>query len=105
MKAIVAVLGAVALTAAPTAHADDVQSYLETLRDRGIYAKSGDGMLVAAGQMVCNAIEGGLTPYQAAGRVYTATDVSVTAGDAGYIVGAAVAGLCPEYLPLMGGDR
>ena len=31
--------------------------------------------------------------------------LSITAGDAGYIVGAAVAGLCPEYLPLMGGDR
>ena len=105
MKAIAAVLGAVALTAAPTAHADDVQSYLETLRERGIYAKSGDGMLVAAGQMVCNAIEGGMTPYQAAKRVYAATNSSITAGDAGYIVGAAVVGLCPEYLPLMDGDR
>ena len=105
MKAIAAVLGAVALTAAPTAHADDVQSYLETLRERGIYAKSGDGMLVAAGQMVCNAIEGGMTPYQAAKRVYAATNSSITAGDAGYIVGAAVVGLCPEYLWLMDGDR
>lgn len=104
--AAAAALGAAAaaIWVAPEAKADDVQTYLEVLEERGIYAKSGEGTLVMAGQMVCNGIENGYTPMQMAEKVYYATDSSITAGDAGYIVGAAVAGLCPEYLYLMEGN-
>ena len=92
--------GVAVLTAAP-AGADDVQGYLDALHERGIGAGSGDGTLVQAGQQVCDMIESGMTPMATAMRVYRDTDASIDAEDAGFIVGAAIGGLCPEYVSLV----
>lgn len=82
------------------AHADtdDVQNYIDALHSRGITAGHGDGTLVAAGQEVCNFVADGYTPMQTAEKLYYATDSTIDSGDAGFIVGAAIANLCPEYL-------
>lgn len=105
MRSALAVIAvaATALAAAPEAKADDVQAFIEILRERGISARSGDGSLVAAGQFVCTGIGEGYTPMDMAQFVYENTDNSITMEDAGFIVGAAVGGLCPEYSYLIEG--
>lgn len=97
MKAF-ALAAAAAILFAPTARADDVQGYLNALEGQGIYASSGEGTLVMAGQMVCNDLSEGSTPMQTARKVYQSTDASFSSEDSGYLVGAAIAALCPEYL-------
>ena len=106
MKRTLAVIAltATALAAAPVAQADDVEMFIDILRDRGIYSKNGEGSLVSAGQEVCNGIEMGYTPMEMAEYIYENTDNSITAGDAGYIVGAAIAGLCREYAYMVEGN-
>lgn len=89
------VVGGVVL--APPAGADDVQGYLDALHSRGIGANSGDGGLVRAGQQVCDMIESGMTPMATAMHVYRQTDTTIDHEDAGFIVGAAIGGLCPEH--------
>jgi hypothetical protein len=84
-----------------TARADSVQNYLDALHSRGISAGHGDGTLVAAGQEVCDYIADGYTPMKVAEKVYYATDSTIGAEDAGFIVGAAIANLCPVYLDLI----
>jgi len=96
-KLMALLAGAAVLTAAP-AGADDVQRYLDALHDRGIGASSGDGTLVQAGMYVCDLLDTGMTPMATALKVYRETDTSITHEDAGFIVGAAIAGLCPEFL-------
>jgi len=98
---IVLVVGAFGFLGLAIAKADDVEKYLEILRDRGIWATTGDGTLVRAGLEVCDLIELGRTPQSVAAQVYRETDASISAGDAGYIVGAAIGGLCPEYAGLI----
>ena len=83
------------------ADTDDVQNYLDALDSRGITHPRGEGSLVTAGQEICNYVGGGHTPMQAAEKLYYATDSTIDSGDAGFIVGAAVANLCPEYLDLI----
>lgn len=95
------VLVAVGVALAPTAQADDVQRYLDLLHERGITAGNGDGTLVQVGQEICDLIEVGRTPLSVAMQVYRETDSTISAEDAGYIVGAAIGGLCPEYLSLI----
>lgn len=90
-------VGVAILTAAP-AQADDVQGYLDALHERGISASSGDGALVAAGMYVCNLLDAGMAPLAVAMKVYRETDVTIDHGDAGFIVGTAIAGLCPEHI-------
>ena len=99
-KVLVA-LAAVGIALAPPAMADDVERYLEILHERGITASSGDGTLVQVGTDICDLIASGRTPMSVAAQVYRETDDSISAGDAGYIVGAAVGGLCPEYSGLI----
>ena len=82
---------------APPAGADDVQGYLDALHRRGITASDGDGTLVQVGQEICELIALGRTPLSVAMQVYGETPASISAGDAGYMVGAAIGGLCPEY--------
>ncbi len=91
--------GAVAL--APSAQADDVQGYLDALHERGIVNYSGDGTLVQAGMYICDQIATGRTPMSVAMEVYRDTDVSIDHEDAGFIVGAAIGGLCPEFAHLV----
>ena len=98
---VLVTLAAVGIALAPPAMADDVQGYLEILYGRGITASSGDGTLVQVGQEICELIESGVPPMAVAAKVYRETDDSISAGDAGYIVGAAVGGLCPEYAGLI----
>lgn len=90
-------LAAVGIALAPSAQADDVELYLEVLHDRGITASSGDGTLVRVGMEICDLIAAGFPPMTVAAKVYRETDDSISSGDAGYIVGAAIGGLCPEY--------
>ena len=99
-KALVA-LAAVGIALAPPAMADDVNMYLEILHERGITADNGDGTLVAVGQEICDLIESGRSPMSVAAQVYRETDNSISSGDAGYIVGAAIGGLCSEYAGLI----
>lgn len=99
-RTVSALLIGAALTAAP-ARADDVQRYLDLLHQRGISAGSGDGTLVQAGMQVCDLIAAGWSPLAVATKVYRETDSTISAGDAGYIVGAAIGGLCPEYADLV----
>ena len=89
------------MLAAPVAQADDVEFFLDKLHQRGIYASGGDSTLLRAGLEVCDQLESGRTPLQVAAFVYRNTDHSISSGDAGYIVGAAIGGLCPEYKGLV----
>lgn len=98
MAATTTLIG-IAVAVAPAARADDVEGYLQLLRDRGIYATSGDSALVRAGLWVCDELDRGRSPMSVAREVYASTDVSIDAEDAGAIVGAAIAGLCDEHLP------
>jgi len=102
-KLVAALMGAAALFAAPVANADDVGFYLDKLHQRGIYGSDGDRSLLRAGLEVCNQLDNGKTPMQVASMVYAYTDESIDSGDAGYIVGAAIGGLCPEYSSLVSG--
>ena len=47
---------------------------------------------------MCDLLDTGMTPMAVALKVYRDTDTSITHEDAGFIVGAAIAGLCPEFL-------
>lgn len=94
---LVAALVAGGVALAPPAQADDVQSYLDVLHERGITARSGDGTLVQMGMQICDLIAAGNSPVSVAAKVYRETDSTISAGDAGYIVGAAIGGLCPEF--------
>ena len=98
-----AVGAGLAFSLSPEAEADDVQAYLDALHERGIYHDDGDGTMVAVGQGICDMIESGQPPILVARDVYRETPPDISAEDAGYIVGAAVAGLCPEYLYLIPG--
>lgn len=95
-KMTAALMTAGLLLATP-ASADDVQRYLDALHERGISAGSGDGTLVQIGMQICDLLEAGWTPVGVAKKVYRETDTSISADDAGYIVGVAIGGLCPEY--------
>lgn len=86
---------------ASPAQADDVQGFLNALHSRGITAGHGDGTLVTAGQLVCEYLDEGYTPMQAAREVYINTNASIGAEDAGFIVGSAIRYLCPENLDLI----
>lgn len=96
-----AAMAAGSLFLAAPAGADDVQGYLDALHSQGIGANSGDGTLVQAGMHVCNLIESGMTPMATAMEVYRQTDASIGYEDSGFIVGAAIRGLCPEYMSLV----
>ena len=98
---ILVALAAMGIALAPPAMADDVVGYLEMLHERGITADNGDGTLVQVGQEVCDLIEAGRSPMSVAAQVYRETDNSISSGDAGFIVGAAIGGLCPEYAGLI----
>lgn len=101
IKGIVAALMAAGLALAPPARADDVELYLEVLHERGITHNQGDGTLVQVGQQICDQISYGRTPMSVAAELYRETPASISVEDAGYIVGAAIGGLCPEYVRLI----
>ena len=86
---------AASLLCAPLAKADDVHSYLRVLHSKDIHADSGDGALVAAGQAVCEKLSAGYTANRVAEWVYA--ESRLNSYESGYLVGAAIAGLCPEY--------
>ena len=96
---------AATILAAP-AHADDVAGYLDALHSRGIYSHDGDnGDLVVYGEALCEGLAAGYTPLQEAAIVYRNSDTTIDAEDAGFIVGAAIANLCPEFLYLIPSGR
>ena len=93
---ILLVVGAFGFLGLATAKAD-VQGYLDTLHGHGFYHDDGDGRLVALGMDICDAVGEGWSPLSVAREVYQSTPAEIDSGDAGYIVGAAIGGLCPQY--------
>ena len=98
---LAAVMGSIGLMLAAPAKADDVQLYLDALHERGIYHDDGDGTMVQVGQEICDQIGLGRSPLSVAMQVYRSTPPSISAEDAGYMAGAAIGGLCPEYASLV----
>lgn len=93
---------AVALSAlvlpATTAHADSADStFMALLKSEGITDHISPDHLVAAGRMVCERLEGGLTPAEVASDVLNSS--SMPAYHAGYFVGAAIEVYCPQFTP------
>ncbi len=93
---IVLVVGAFGFLGRAVAKAD-VQSYLDALHSEGFYHEDGDGMLVSIGMDICEYLGDGWPPMAVAREVYRNTPAEIDPGDAGYIVGAAIGGLCPQY--------
>lgn len=98
---IALVVGAFGFLGMAIARADDVQGYLDVLHEMGFYHQDGDGTLVRIGMDICERIEDGWAPMAVAREVYRYTPAEISPSDAGYIVGAAIGGLCPEYAGLI----
>ncbi|UDL15992.1 membrane protein [Microbacterium phage Pumpernickel] len=79
--------------AAPEASSDE-QAYLDFLRQEAYFKNIDDGTLLTAGYAICDAIGAGETID---GLFYTADQNGIPGYEAGYLIGSAVAGLCPEY--------
>lgn len=93
---IAAVATALAIGAAPIAHADGADdTYLRTLQQRGLSWPNGqDQMMINAGHAVCQDFDAGDTMAQTVDDVKKALGVSNMG--VGSIVGAAVAAYCPQ---------
>ena len=92
---LVVALGVVAV-AAPTAHADAVDSsnFLGALSSRGITFASGQSAIVA-GHEVCDELDQGRQASDVANNVMTQTDLD--GYHAGFFVGVSIAAFCPRH--------
>lgn len=113
LAALVVISGAVGrggdepptVTEVPVAVADaplltPEQTFVWVVEGHGVEV-SNRASLVAGGRGVCTAVAAGLTPQRVALQV--AAETSLGLADSGYVVGAAVSALCPEYRDLVGG--
>lgn len=95
---LAAVLGSIAVIAAPLAHADSADdAYLQTLKDKGItWPNGGDQTMTQLGHAVCTDWSKGMTFEQTLADAKTAftqlADTSVAK-----IMGAATGVYCPQY--------
>ena len=90
----VALLGLVAV-AAPTAHADAVDSnFLGALASKGITFASGQSAIVA-GHEVCDELDQGRQASDVANTVMTQSGLD--GYHAGFFVGASIAAFCPRH--------
>ena len=90
----VALLGLVAV-AAPTAHADAVDSnFLGALVSKGITFASGQSAIVA-GREVCDELDQGRQATDVANDVMTQTNLD--GYHAGFFVGVSIAAFCPRH--------
>lgn len=94
---VAAALSAVTFSAA-TANADSMDnSFMALLKSEGITDHISPDHLVAAGRVVCERLESGLTPSEVASDVLNSS--SMPAYHAGYFVGAAIEIYCPQFEP------
>ena len=82
--------------AAPTAHADAVDSsnFLGALSSRGITFASGQSAIVA-GREVCDELDKGMQASDVANNVMAQSDLD--GYHAGFFVGASIAAFCPRH--------
>ena len=91
----VALLGLVAV-AAPTAHADAVDSnFLGAIGSKGITFASGQSAIVA-GHEVCDELDQGRQATDVANDVMTQTNLD--GYHAGFFVGVSIAAFCPRHI-------
>ena len=84
------------LGAAATAHADPGdQTFLAALKSEGITDHVSASHAIQAGHIVCQKLDGGLTPSEAASDVLLSSEMP--AYHAGYFVGASIRAYCPQY--------
>lgn len=93
MVALLGPLGTVA-----TAHADtNDNKFLAMLRSEGITDHVSPTHAIEAGHLVCQKLDGGMTPTQVANDVLNSS--VMPAYHCGYFVGAAINVYCPQYAP------
>lgn len=86
---------AVALAAAPTAHADPIDNaFIAALHAHGITHESAQSA-IAAGHLVCHQLDMGKTQEQIATDVMNSS--TLDGANAGYFVAVAERAYCPQY--------
>jgi Protein of unknown function (DUF732) len=91
------------LGAAATANADTKdQTFLSALQTDGITDHISSSHAIDAGHIVCQKLDGGLSPSDAASDVLLSSQMP--AYDAGYFVGASIRAYCPEYQSKVNSD-
>ena len=102
-KIIIAGIASVALgiagLAPATANADaSTDAFLDVLHAQNIGHEYGDGMLITAGEMVCERLSQGYSPMRVARSVYAESEL-IEPESAGYFVGASISAFCPAFAP------
>jgi Protein of unknown function (DUF732) len=91
------------LGAAATAHADSHdQMFLSALQSEGITDHVSSSHAIEAGHMVCDKLDGGLSPSDEASDVLLSSQMP--AYHAGYFVGASIKAYCPQYQSKINSD-
>ncbi len=95
---VAAVLGGIAVIAAPIANADATDDiFLQALGQQGIsFSNLSDQTVVSAGHGVCQDWSNGATLIQTLSDVKGALKLSDT--NTGFFVGAATQSYCPQYM-------
>jgi hypothetical protein len=89
-----AVVGAVGTAA--TAHADtNDNKFLTELKSEGITDHVSSAHAIEAGHVVCQKLDGGMTPTEVAYDVLNSS--TMPAYHSGYFVGASINAYCPQY--------
>ena len=84
------------LAAAGTANADTTdQVFLSALKNDGITDHISSSHAIEAGHIVCQKLDGGMSPSDEASDVLLSSQMP--AYDAGYFVGASIRAYCPQY--------
>lgn len=90
---VVALLGSV-----PAAHADTTDElFLTELQAGGVTDHLSPEHAIAAAHIVCQKLDGGMTPHEVAFDVLDSS--SMPGYHSGYFVGAAIHAYCPQYRP------
>ena len=91
------------LSAAATAHADSHdQMFLSALQSEGITDHVSSSHAIEAGHIVCEKLDGGLSPSDEASDVLLSSQMP--AYHAGYFVGVSIKAYCPQYQSKINSD-
>jgi Protein of unknown function (DUF732) len=105
-KCALVALGALLISplgVAVTADADTGdQSFLTALQSEGITDHVSSSHAIEAGHIVCQKLDGGLSPSEAASDVLLSSQMP--AYHAGYFVGASIKSYCPQYQSKINSD-
>lgn len=94
MKKTAALLAlSLSLLAAPVAHADDTQGFLDDLTAAGFPMLSGPARAIAGGYLVCQELRGGMSVEQVAGQANFMERPYV-----GQLISVSQHRLCPDTL-------